>query len=879
MKRARAATSSTDAKTGTTRPPLRSAPFWSLAALFALSGAGALVIETVWVRWLRDWMGATASATAAATTAFFAGSSLGAWLGARRARRVVTPREALRDYARVEVLAAAGACAMPLLLEGASLLLSASYAALAERGALLVTLRFATALAVTLPAAAAYGATFPLIGAAALPSPTALGSRGTGLYAMSCFGAVLGVVVATWWAPPAIGVNGTYALGIAAALVAGAGAWRLATKDSGPLAETMLERAGVRRPLSASVVGLAALSGFVALVAQVLLVHAFALVVNQSVHAFGAVLIAVLLCLALGASFVATLRARDLASPRGIASGALAASTFLFLLTPTWIQRATGGLDTVRADAFGLPYGAAVVATVLLAAGPALFAAACLWPAALALAGEIDRATPGAAPSGGTSEAGFRIGMAAAVNTAGAIVAGIATPFVLIPWLGTWGGFVVVAGLCGVGAVLIRPPAGVPRWAPAAAVVSFGALVAWIANPLTLPQTRSVPGVRLLFESSSPGGVVSVLERDGERLVRLDNHYALGGTSEWMHEERQGHLPLLLHGRPKRVAFTGTATGITAGAALAHSVDEITLIEIVPEVVAAARAYFGEANRGVYDDPRSHVVIDDARNYWRHTADRFDVIVADLFVPWHAGTGSLYTREHFAAMRDRLRPGGLVAQWLPLYQLSADELAILLATFTDVFPTAALFRGDFYGAYPIVALVGWRDEPAPSADVEAAAKRLAAAGVADRWVTDPVALWSLYVAPLAPDASGDVPRNVLAWPRLEYLAAARHAGGARGKVDPVIGLDWIERVKEWQAVDSPSDRLFPVLSEAALRARRGGSALQRAGALFAARREQEAAAALATAGDLLPRRVLAHAPPDPSAADLWFDAPSSRSRP
>src|SRR5690606_24323816 len=140
-------------------------------------------------------------------------------------------------------------------------------------------------------------------------------------------------------------------------------------------------------------------------------------------------------------------------------------------------------------------------------------------------------------------------------------------------------------------------------------------------------------------------------------------------------------LPLVLHGRPKRVAFTGTATGISAAAALAYPVDEIVLIEIVPDVVAAARAFFGEANRGVYDDLRSRVVVDDARNYWRHTRDRFDVIVADLFVPWHAGTGSLYAREHFAAMRERLRPGGLVAQWLPLYQLSAEELEILLATF------------------------------------------------------------------------------------------------------------------------------------------------------------------------------------------------------
>ena len=62
-------------------------------------------------------------------------------------------------------------------------------------------------------------------------------------------------------------------------------------------------------------------------------------------------------------------------------------------------------------------------------------------------------------------------------------------------------------------------------------------------------------------------------------------------------------------------------------------------------------------------------MLDDARNFLRATSERFDVIVADLFVPWQAGTGALYAREHFEAARAHLAPGGLFCQWLPLYQL------------------------------------------------------------------------------------------------------------------------------------------------------------------------------------------------------------------
>ena len=94
------------------------------------------------------------------------------------------------------------------------------------------------------------------------------------------------------------------------------------------------------------------------------------------------------------------------------------------------------------------------------------------------------------------------------------------------------------------------------------------------------------------------------------------------------------------------------------------------------------------------------------------------MIVADLFVPWQAGAASLWTREHFAAVRARLAPGGLFCQWLPLYQLGAarvrdDPRRLPRRRSRD----AALFRGDFYGRFPIAALVGF-EGAAPSADAD-----------------------------------------------------------------------------------------------------------------------------------------------------------------
>ena len=85
-----------------------------------------------------------------------------------------------------------------------------------------------------------------------------------------------------------------------------------------------------------------------------------------------------------------------------------------------------------------------------------------------------------------------------------------------------------------------------------------------------------------------------------------------------------------------------------------HPVERIDLVEIVPEVHALAARWFAETNHGVHADPRTRIVVEDGRNHMRATAERYDVVVADLFSPWNPGIGALYAREHFEAVREHL---------------------------------------------------------------------------------------------------------------------------------------------------------------------------------------------------------------------------------
>ena len=73
-------------------------------------------------------------------------------------------------------------------------------------------------------------------------------------------------------------------------------------------------------------------------------------------------------------------------------------------------------------------------------------------------------------------------------------------------------------------------------------------------------------------------------------------------------------MPLLLHHRPRKVLFLGLSTGITSGAALAHpEVEEIEVVELIPEVAEAAR-YFTSHNGDVLNDARVTVYLNDARH-------------------------------------------------------------------------------------------------------------------------------------------------------------------------------------------------------------------------------------------------------------------------
>jgi spermidine synthase len=185
-----------------------------------------------------------------------------------------------------------------------------------------------------------------------------------------------------------------------------------------------------------------------------------------------------------------------------------------------------------------------------------------------------------------------------------------------------------------------------------------------------------------------------------------------------------GHLPALMHAGPRSALVVGCGAGVTAGTFVVHpEVRQIVICELEPLVPKVVARYFARENHNVPRDPRTQVVFDDARHFIFTTRQKFDVITSDPIHPWIKGAATLYTREYFELCKRRLNPGGVVAQWAPLYESSLETVRSEIATFFEVFPNGTIWSNSMNGPGYDVVLLGTAG--IPRIDVDALEARLA----------------------------------------------------------------------------------------------------------------------------------------------------------
>ena len=815
--------------------------------LFFASGFAGLVYEVLWMKELGLLFGNTAQAAATTLAAFFLGLVVGARWWGRRVEGVDRP---LRTYAWLEVGVAVSALLYFVLLDAYHAVYSSLFQFFGDTALPFLAVKLVLALGVLFPPSFFMGGTLPAMSQHLVRRRDALGRTGSTLYGVNTLGATCGAFAAGFFLPRLVGFDRSYLVAVATTAAVAVAAWWLARRAApdedrdAAFPQRADDRGGARGtsvgdPAVADgdaagwspglIRGLALVSGFASLSLEVLWTRMFAQVLQNSVYTFSTILVTFLLALALGAALARWL-IRKAWEPATLVLLLVTLSALLVGASPFVLYGLTDGLAYFGGERGFVGY---VVGTFLLAFGvmlPPGILLGTLFPYLLRLAEPFARSP------------GRTVGELSAINTAGAVAGSLTAGFVLLDLFGLWASIrlIAVAYICV--ALLVASRLGVRgrllRGLPVAGLL----LLVTFLDPAGLPVVHVEPlekGESVLRTWEGSSGIVAVVRQPESLTIKLDNDYSLGGTGAAVYEEGQAHLPLWLHPDPDSVFFLGMGTGITAGAALLHPVEEVVVSELAPDVVEAARTFFEPYLHDLFRDPRATVISEDGRNVLLGTAQRFDVVIADLFMTWKAGVGSLYSLEHYRTARDRLREGGLYVQWLPMYQISRKEFGIVARTMTEVFPQVTLWRGAIAPGWETAALIGHRrDTPL---DPEALARRLERSGEIEIGSppgrsSDPAAestVKRFTVEDLMLQYCGNVsaarallepyPVNTDDRPVIEYEAPITHRRSRAHRSSWFVGADFVRFLGELQgAVPPESDPYLRRLSPPQTAAVRAG---------------------------------------------------------
>lgn len=670
--------------------PLIVRPSIRVAALLFGSGFCALVYQTVWLRQFRLIFGASTTATAAVLAIFMAGLGIGSVLLGRRADAKERP---LAFYGKLELGIAFSAALTPLLL----IVVRAAYVASGGSSSpfFATIVRLILSLLVLGVPTVLMGGTLPAAARAVEGEDDAGRRRLALLYGANTLGAVAGTIVSTFYLLEHLGNRGT--LWLAAAVNVGIALIAIVIPSPRePVAESPREVANgsaARRLVFVS----AFLTGFVFLVMELVWYRMLSPLLGGTTFMFGLILAVALAGIGIGGA-VYSLGARGQATIGGFAM--TCALEALAIITPFALGDELAMLAVVLRPAGVLGFGGHLIGWTIVTAivvFPAAVIAGFQFPLLISLLGR------------GRDNVGHDVGLAYAWNTAGSIVGSLLGGFVLIPALsapGTWqlAAFLLAAlsAFVLIDAFRMRQLAiGVA--ALAVAVLSMlatradGPTAAWRhsgigASRFPLPESINGARDRVAYERR-----IVLWEADGrESSVALAAENDLGliingkadgsARGDAGTQVMGGMLPALLHPRPRTACVIGLGTGTTAGwLSTVPAMERVDVFEIEPVVVEMASIY-APVNRDVLRRPNVRIRIADAREMLLARPQRYDVIFSEPSNPYRAGIASLYTREFYAAARERLERGGIFAQWVQTYAVDATTIRTIYATMRTAFP-------------------------------------------------------------------------------------------------------------------------------------------------------------------------------------------------
>jgi spermidine synthase len=697
-------------------PPKRHPYLLILVLLLAGSGCAALIYETVWFQLLQLVIGSSGVSLGLLLAAYMGGLCAGSILLPRFVPRQIHP---LKLYAALEL----GIGLLGLLVLFSVPLVARLYVYGVPNspasGFTGIVLRGIVAGACLLPPTLLMGASLPAI--ARWLETTREGVSWLGLlYSSNIAGAMIGALISGFYllrvhdmavaTYAAAGIN--LAVGALSLLLSLRTAYEVVGESDYSARAARVKRAGY-------IYIAIGISGFAALGAEVVWTRLLSLLLGGTVYTFSIILAVFLFGLWFGSGAGAFL-ARRVSHP----VLALAACQILLIVSIGW---------TSYALSYSLPYWPV---DPWLSLRPLfnfqLDLVRCVWailPATLLWGASFPLALAAAAKPG--EDPAKLSGEVHAANTAGAIAGALAFSLFLIPGIGTRSSQQVLILVSGVAAVAASLSAmRIRNIRNASVALVLGAIVFSTSAIFSVDDVpwqviaygrRIAPTMRaadlypeanltkVLFKGEGINSSVVIADRAGLRQFYVSGKAEASSAPADMRLERMmGHLPALLHPNPRSVLTVGFGAGVTAGSFVPYpEVERLVICELEPLIPPASTEFFSSQNYSVMHDPRTRIVYDDARHFIFTTKQKFDVITTDPIHPWVKGTSTLYSKEYYELVKTHLNPGGVVAQWLPIYDSDPATVKSELATFFEVFPNGTVWSNYTQnGGYDLVLIGG-----------------------------------------------------------------------------------------------------------------------------------------------------------------------------
>lgn len=718
-----------------------------LAAVFLVSGASALLFETLWFHLAGLVFGVSAHASALVLSSFMGGLALGNALIARFGRNVTNP---VRFYAVMELLVGGWGALLVLGFPLLSVWLGAMLQPALDKPILLNTLRFSFSFLLFLLPATAMGVTLPLLVKALTRRPGEFGRALGGLYGINTLGACLGALAGETLCIAPLGLTGTGFFAAGLNLVAAGGALFVSPRfrELPPEPETVAPPRD-QAPLTGRAKRLLA-AGFLAggafLALEVVWTRFLQLFVRSTNLAFAVMLAVILAGIGLGGLLAGWWLAREadgrrLAAPLSLTVAVSGLASFAAL-------GPISGLSVGAYQSLDWRYVAVLSLTLMF---PAALASGLLFTAlGEAIHREIGDRTRSA-------------GLVTMANTLGAMAGPLVAGFALLPAIG------MEKSLYGLFALYLAPAmlcAGRDRpWpSPGRSRFLLGALVAFVACLSLFPfgatrnfLTRAIADYLKrgeVVEATVEGvtGTLQYLRQDylGQpyfhRLITDGYSMAATDVASRRYMKLFAFFPEAVLPNPKSALLICYGTGSTASALVADKrLNSIDVVDISRDVLEGSRFVYPQPGTNPLDDPRVTTHVEDGRFFLLASRRKFDIITAEPPPPMMAGVVNLYTREYFSLMRDRLTNGGMVTYWLPVFELSEADTKAILKAFCEVFDHASLWTGYNYNWM----LVGVKKPKAPKSGADFASlwnDPVLGRGLRDIAVEEPGQLTALFMA-------------------------------------------------------------------------------------------------------------------------------------